>query len=382
MLHRVRDVLGLRAVVIEAADGVGGTWYLNRYPGARCDSESYVYWYSFSEELLQEWEWSGKYPRQPEILAYLEHVTERFDLLRDIRLGTRVEAARYHDADGTWRVETGSGDAVIARFLVTGLGLLAAAPYTPDIPGLDTFAGECHHTGRWPHEAVDLEGRRVGVIGTGSTGVQAIPVIAEHAAHLHVFQRSPQFAVPAGTTPSTVRCWRRSGPTTTRSGRGPSGRSAAFPGSTTAARPWTPPPRRCGRPLRSCGARAGSGSCSAPTAISHRHQDQRPRRRLRAAEDPRDRVRPGDGREADADGPSVRRTAADHRHRLLRDLQPRRRDARRPAGVADRGGDSAGHPDHRRGGRARRARPRDGFRRRDGTVHKDRHHRSRRPDAA
>ncbi|MFR9802105.1 flavin-containing monooxygenase [Pseudonocardia sp. RS010] len=197
MLHRVRDVLGLRAVVIEAADGVGGTWYLNRYPGARCDSESYVYCYSFSEELLQEWEWSGKYPRQPEILAYLEHVADRFDLLRDIRLGTRVEAARYQDADGTWRVRTSAGDTVTARFLVTGMGLLAAAPYTPDIPGLDTFAGECHHTGRWPHEPVDLAGRRVGVIGTGSTGVQAIPVIAEQAAHLHVFQRSPQFTVPA-----------------------------------------------------------------------------------------------------------------------------------------------------------------------------------------
>ncbi|MGQ0481714.1 MAG: flavin-containing monooxygenase [Pseudonocardia sp.] len=199
MLHRLREA-GLSAVVYETGEGVGGTWYWNRYPGARCDSESYYYSYSFSPELEQEWEWSCRYPDQPEILRYLEHVADRFDLRRDIRFATTVTAATYDEASGRWTVTTADGARVSCEYVITAVGCLSAAQ-VPDIPGLDRFAGDWYHTGRWPAEGVDLQGRRVGVIGTGSTGVQAIPVIAESAAHLTVFQRTPNFSVPARNAP-------------------------------------------------------------------------------------------------------------------------------------------------------------------------------------
>jgi len=197
MLHRLRDRLGLSVTVFEAGDGVGGTWNLNRYPGARCDTESYAYCYSFSDELCQEWDWSGKYPRQDEILRYLNHVADRFDLRRDIQLSTRVSAASYDEDERLWHITTEHGAQVSARFLITGVGLLASAPHLPSLPGLERFEGEWYHTGDWPRHHVELAGRRVAVIGTGSTGVQTIPVIAEIAEHLTVFQRTPQFAVPA-----------------------------------------------------------------------------------------------------------------------------------------------------------------------------------------
>lgn len=195
-LYRLRDVLGLRVRAFEAGDGVGGTWYWNRYPGARCDSESYVYSYSFSKELEQEWVWTSKYPEQPEILRYLEHVADRFDLRRDIVLRTRVTAAVFHPEEDCWEVTTEQGDTVRARFLISAVGCLSAAN-VPPIPGLETFAGSWYHTGRWPHEGVDFSGQRVGLIGTGSTGIQATPVIAKTSAHLFVFQRTPNYSVPA-----------------------------------------------------------------------------------------------------------------------------------------------------------------------------------------
>jgi cation diffusion facilitator CzcD-associated flavoprotein CzcO len=200
MLHRARDVLGLDAVVFEAGAGVGGTWYWNRYPGARCDSESYYYSYSFSEELEQEWEWTSKYPEQPEILRYLDHVADRFDLRRDIRLETRVDGAAFDEATARWIVRTDKGEEVSAQFLVSAVGCLSAAN-VPELPGLDRFAGEWYHTGRWPHDGVDFAARRVGLIGTGSTGIQATPVIAAQAAHLTVFQRTPNYTVPARNAP-------------------------------------------------------------------------------------------------------------------------------------------------------------------------------------
>lgn len=200
MLHRVRDVLGLRARVYEAGDGVGGTWYWNRYPGARCDSESFYYSYSFSEELEQEWEWSSRYPAQPEILRYLEHVADRFDLLPDIHLSTRVAAATFDEARDVWTVETDAGDRAAAPFLVSAVGCLSSANL-PEIPGLDRFEGRYYHTGAWPHQRVSFTGQRVGLIGTGSTGIQATPVIAAEADHLTVFQRSPNFSVPARNAP-------------------------------------------------------------------------------------------------------------------------------------------------------------------------------------
>ncbi|MFN0146149.1 MAG: flavin-containing monooxygenase, partial [Dehalococcoidia bacterium] len=190
MLYKLRDKLGMSTRVFERGDGVGGTWYWNRYPGARCDSESYMYCFSFDKQLMQEWEWSMKYPEQPEILRYLNHVADRFNLRRDITLNTSVSAAHYNDADKLWEVTTDTGEHVTARFLITGIGCLSAGQ-VPDIKGKDTFKGDSYHTGSWPHEGVDFTGKRVGIIGTGSSGVQSIPVIARTAKHLFVFQRTP-----------------------------------------------------------------------------------------------------------------------------------------------------------------------------------------------
>jgi cation diffusion facilitator CzcD-associated flavoprotein CzcO len=196
-LHKLRDELGLSVRVYEEGGGVGGTWYWNRYPGARCDSESYVYCYSFSKELCEEWNWSGRYPLQEELSAYLEHVADRFELRSDIELETCVTAAHWSDDERCWRIETDRGEIVTAQFLITAVGVLTSKRYVPDISGLESFAGEWHHTSAWPEEEVDFSGKRVAVIGTGSTGVQTIPVIAKQAGHLYVFQRSPQFTIPA-----------------------------------------------------------------------------------------------------------------------------------------------------------------------------------------
>ncbi|WP_343896335.1 flavin-containing monooxygenase [Craurococcus roseus] len=199
MLHRLRG-LGLSARVFEAADGVGGTWYWNRYPGARCDVESMQYSYSFSEELQQEWHWPERFSAQPDILRYANHVADRFDLRRDIRFETRVTSVAWDEAAERWTVETDRGDRITARFCIMATGCLSAARM-PDIPGLDSFEGDTYHTGHWPHEGVDLAGRRVAVIGTGSSAIQAIPVIAEQAGHVTVFQRTPNFSIPSRNKP-------------------------------------------------------------------------------------------------------------------------------------------------------------------------------------
>jgi cyclohexanone monooxygenase len=199
MLHRLRG-LGLSVRAFEAGDGVGGTWYWNRYPGARCDVESMAYSYSFSKDLEQEWEWSERYPSQPEILRYADHVADRFGLREDIRFETRVTSAAYDETTNLWRVETDRGDQVSAPYLITAVGCLSAARI-PDFPGMDSFQGPSHHTGRWPHEGVDFTGKRVAVIGTGSSGIQAIPVIAGQAAHVTVFQRTPNYSIPAWNGP-------------------------------------------------------------------------------------------------------------------------------------------------------------------------------------
>jgi cation diffusion facilitator CzcD-associated flavoprotein CzcO len=201
-LHCLRDRLGLSVKVLEAADGVGGTWYWNRYPGARCDSESHAYWYTFSPELMREWEWSERYPGQAEIMRYLNFVADRLDLKKDIRFGTRVSGASYDEAANRWHVRTASGERLTAKFLITAVGCLSTAN-VPNIPGLKDFKGQWYHTGEWPHEGVDFTGKRVGLIGTGSTGIQATPVIAETAAHLTVFQRTANYSVPARNIPLT-----------------------------------------------------------------------------------------------------------------------------------------------------------------------------------
>ena len=198
-LHRLRG-LGLSAQGFDTAADVGGTWWWNRYPGARCDIESMDYSYSFSPDLEQEWEWSERYATQPEILRYASHVADRFDLRRDIRFETRVASAEWDDVEQRWTIGTDRGDAVSARFCILAVGCLSAAK-DPEIPGIESFGGPAYHTGRWPHEGVDFTGQRVGVIGTGSSGIQAIPLLAEQAAHLTVFQRTPNFALPAHNAP-------------------------------------------------------------------------------------------------------------------------------------------------------------------------------------
>jgi len=199
-LHLLRDRQKRRALVLEAGSLVGGTWYWNRYPGARCDSESWSYCFSFDDQLVQEWQWTERYPRQPEILRYLNHVADRFDLRRDISFDTRVRAARYDEAANLWTVTTEAGAEHRARFLITAVGCLSAANI-PKIPGLDSFRGRWVHTGEWPHEGVDFRGMRVGQIGTGSTGIQSAPVIAAEAGHLTVFQRTPNYSCPARNHP-------------------------------------------------------------------------------------------------------------------------------------------------------------------------------------
>src|SRR4051794_28808038 len=184
-LYRALDA-GFAAVLLEAGTGVGGTWFWNRYPGARFDSESYTYAYLFSKELFDEWEWQEHFAEQPEIERYLNHVVDRFDLRRHIRFGARVTSAVYDEPSAAWSVTTENGATVSARFLVSATGILSV-PYFPDVPGRDDFRGEQHHTGRWPAAPVDFSGKRVAIIGTGSSGVQLIPVVAEEAGSLTVY---------------------------------------------------------------------------------------------------------------------------------------------------------------------------------------------------
>ena len=186
-LHRLRG-RGISAVALETADDVGGTWYWNRYPGARCDVMSQDYSYSFDPELDAEWEWSEKYATQPEILRYLQHVADRFDLRRDIRFETSVESASWDDEHRTWAIATSAGDTVRCRWYIMATGCLSA-PKDPDIEGADAFGGDVYFTSRWPHGGVDLTGKRVAVIGTGSSAIQSIPIMAQQAAELTVFQR-------------------------------------------------------------------------------------------------------------------------------------------------------------------------------------------------
>jgi cyclohexanone monooxygenase len=201
MLHKLRG-LGLAVRVYEAGGGVGGTWYWNRYPGARCDVESIEYSYGFDEELEQQWEWTERYAAQPEILRYLEHVADRFDLRRDIVFNTRVSSATFDDDANRWTIRTEHGDEVAAQFLIMATGCLSAANI-PHLDGMDDYGGRIFHTGRWPHEPVDFTGLKVGVIGTGSSAIQSIPIIAEQADELVVFQRTPNYSVPAHNRPLT-----------------------------------------------------------------------------------------------------------------------------------------------------------------------------------
>ena len=199
MLHKARG-MGLRARVFEAGDGVGGTWYWNRYPGARCDVESMEYSYQFSEDLQQDWHWTERFAPQPEILRYANHVADRFDLRTDIRFETRVLSAQFDESSARWTVRTDRDDVVTGQYLVMATGCLSSTNM-PAFPGLGSFTGQSYHTGAWPHEPVDFTGKRVGVIGTGSSAVQSIPIIAKQASELVVFQRTANYSVPAHNAP-------------------------------------------------------------------------------------------------------------------------------------------------------------------------------------
>ena len=198
-LHRLRR-LGLKAKAFEAGSGVGGTWFWNRYPGARCDVESLEYSYAFDNDLQQEWHWPERYGNQSEILQYINHVADRFDLRKDVQLNTRVTAADFDRGRNIWTVKTDKGDVVTAPFCIMATGNLST-PRVPDFKGIERFKGKWYHTGLWPHEGVDFTGLRVGSIGTGSSGVQMIPIVARQAKHLHVFQRTANFSLPARNGP-------------------------------------------------------------------------------------------------------------------------------------------------------------------------------------
>src|SRR5689334_3039019 len=198
-IHRLRG-LGLKVRAYEAGSGVGGTWFWNRYPGARCDVESLEYSYSFSNELQQDWKWPERYGTQPEILKYINHVADRFDLRRDVQLNTRIKKATFDGGANEWTLTTDTGEEIRARYCVMAAGNLST-PRVPDFKGLKDFKGKWYHSGLWPHEGVDFSGLRVGVIGTGSSGVQMIPIIAQQAKHLTVFQRTANFSLPARNEP-------------------------------------------------------------------------------------------------------------------------------------------------------------------------------------
>ncbi len=196
MLKSLRDQLGLRVRVFEEAETVGGTWYWNRYPGARCDSDSYIYCFTWDKQLLQEWEWTERYPEQPEILSYLEHVAKRHDLKRNIQFNTRVIGAEFDESTNLWKIRTNRGDTVTARWFIAAVGTLSHTNL-PQFKGLENFRGKWYHTSRFPKEGVDFTAKRVAVVGTGATAVQAIPEIAQQAKHLTVFQRTANYCVPA-----------------------------------------------------------------------------------------------------------------------------------------------------------------------------------------
>jgi cation diffusion facilitator CzcD-associated flavoprotein CzcO len=199
MLHLLREA-GFSAKAYEAGGGVGGVWYFNRYPGLICDSDSVTFNYTFSEELYKGWTWSRRYPNQPEVLRYLNYVADTLDLRKDIQFNTRITSAHFDEQSKRWKITTDDGSSVTAKYFITGLGTLSASN-VPKIKGLESFEGEWHHTGRWPDEQVDFKGKKVGVIGTGSSGIQVIPKIANEADHLTVFQRTAQYSIPARNKP-------------------------------------------------------------------------------------------------------------------------------------------------------------------------------------
>ena len=199
MVYKLRN-MGLSVIGFEAGDNVGGTWYWNRYPGARCDADSVEYSYSFSEDLQQEWNWTERFATQPEILKYINHVADRFDLRKEFQFNTRVTSAHFNEDENQWKIATDTSQRITSKYCIMATGCLSTWSI-PKFKGLENFKGETYHTGNWPHEGVDFSGKKVGIIGTGSSGIQSIPVIAKEAKELFVFQRTPNFTVPAKNAP-------------------------------------------------------------------------------------------------------------------------------------------------------------------------------------
>ena len=322
MLHRLRG-MGFTARVLEAGSGVGGTWYWNRYPGARCDVESVQYSYQFDDELQQEWEWTERYATQPEMLRYANHVADRFDLRRDIQFDTRVKSAAFDEAPGSLghrdqRRRPRHGD-----LLHHGHGLPVLAQPAASSRAW-TFKGERYHTGYWPHEGVDFTGKRVAIIGTGSSAVQSIPIIAAQAKHLSVFQRTPNYAVPAHNAPLD--------PEYVRADQGGlPGAAGARQADHDRHRLRLQRPGGAGDAARGAHARVRAALAAWRAVVPRRLQGpdgrpggQRHGGRVRARQDPRARARPRDRRAAGAQE-HHRLQAAVRRHRLLRDLQPAQR---------------------------------------------------------
>jgi cation diffusion facilitator CzcD-associated flavoprotein CzcO len=205
-LHRLRDETGLSVKVIEKADDVGGTWYWNRYPGARCDSVSWLYCLSLDKEIRNEWEYSERFPEQSEIQEYQRFVADELGLWKDIEFETEVTAATFDESAGTWEVDTDDGSTYATQFFIPAVGCLST-PYVPDFDGRDDYEGEWYHTAKWPQDGIDFSGKRVGIVGTGSTGIQTIPRVAERAEHFTVFQRTPNYVVPANNEPLSKEDW-------------------------------------------------------------------------------------------------------------------------------------------------------------------------------
>ena len=344
MLHRLRG-LGLSARVIEAADGVGGTWYWNRYPGARCDIECLEYQYGFDDDLPREWKWSERYATQPEILRYIEHVADRFDLRRDIQFETRVTSAHFNDATSRWSIATDKGDRFDARFCIMATGCLSS-PRHPDFDGLDDYEGDWYHTGYWPHEGVDFTGKTVAIIGTGSSSIQSIPHIAAQAKHLTVFQRTPNFSVPAHNGPidheretqltQKYTDVRKHALTTT-------GGVVARPPAEKSALEVSEEERNAEFEARWNYGGLGIGGAFNDLVIS-------PDANVLVADFVREKIKgivkdPDYGRTALPEGLPLRDQAPLRRHQLLRDLQPRQRHPRRRKRRQRRGAHRAHHPD-------------------------------------
>src|SRR3989344_5800502 len=381
-LYRAREK-GLSVRVLEAGDSVGGTWFWNRYPGARCDVESLDYSYSFSKELEQEWVWSERYAPQAEILRYINHVADRFDLRGDIQLNTRVASATFEEVSATWVLKTQAGEVFESKYVVMATGGLSVAQ-KPDLKNLTAFTGKWYHSAEWPREGVDFTGKRVALIGTGSSGVQMVPVIAEQAKQLTVFQRTANYSVPAQNEPLTPEMLAQAKAHYPERRAGTRGCLGAVPQCQSQ--------RRAGSRRRRTQSRTGVSLEERGRRFSHAAgllgHDGRSAGKplcggLRTFEDSRDRQGSAQGRHPVSErGPSLRHQAAVRGHQLLRDLQSGQRRHRRHRCNAAGGGNRARTAHDRHGLRVRRHRLRHRLRRNDRCTQGHRHPRRWRPLAA